>query len=128
MKIRIITEFSVPDMDHKVRRVYFFPSLRSAALVLGCNPRHLSDQLKGRRPETLSDVGLVITIEAHHEHTETDSTASAIREHSLEPEKDTTLGSMAIGRGWGRVEQAVEQIAAAGKWLVRKFYKPKHVE
>lgn len=70
MKIRIITEFSVPDMDHKVRRVYFFPSIRSAALVLGCNPRHLSDQLKGRRQETLSDVGNIILIETHQDNVE----------------------------------------------------------
>jgi hypothetical protein len=128
MKIKISTEFSVPDQHHKIQRDYFFPSLRSAALVLGCNPRHLSDQLKGKRSETLSEVGTVIKIEAHHEHTETDSIACAIREHSPQPKKDPTLGLMEIGRGWGRVEQALEQITAAGKWIVRKFYKPKHVE
>jgi hypothetical protein len=128
MKIKITTEFSLPDEYHKIQRDYFFPSLRAAAAMLGCNSRHLSDQLKGKRSETLSEVGTVIKIEAHHEHTETDSIACAIREHTTRPKEDSTLGAMAIGRGWGRVEQAVEQIAAAGKWLVRKFYKPKHVE
>jgi hypothetical protein len=128
MKVKLEIQYNSANFAEPQQLTCVYSSIRYAALALGCSARHLSDQLKGRRSLTKTNLGTVIKIEAYHEHTETDSTASPVPEHPFEPQKDPEMGPVAPSGGWGRVKQAMEQIAAAGKRLVSKFYKPKHVE
>ena len=55
------------------------------------------------------------------------STTGSIREHTNQPQENIPLGSLEVGRGWRRVEQAVVKIATAVKWVVSKFHKPNNV-
>jgi len=55
------------------------------------------------------------------------STTGSIREHTDKPQENLPLGSLEVGRGWRRVEQAVVKVTTAIKWVVSKFHKPNNV-
>jgi hypothetical protein len=55
------------------------------------------------------------------------STTGSIREHTNQPQENLPLGSLEVGRGWGRIEQAVVKVTTAVKWVVSKFHKPNNV-
>ena len=102
-----------------------FKSMREAARVLGCDHRQLAKQLAKRKLGTKTKIGTVVHIEARYD--KTNSTPRSVREHTHQPEENPTLGAMEIGRGWGRVEQAVVKVATAVKWVIGKFHKPRDV-
>ena len=102
-----------------------FKSMREAARVLGCDHRQLAKQLAKRKLETKTNTGTVVHIEARYD--KTNSTPRSVREHTHQPEENPALGAMAVGRGWGRVEQALVKVATAVKWVIGKFHKPRNV-
>jgi hypothetical protein len=101
-----------------------YPSLREAATVLNCNRKHLAEMAKGTRQNINSPFGNIIKVEAHEQ---ANSTSGSIREHPNQPQENLPLGSMEVGRGWRRVEQAVVKVTTAVKWVVSKFHKPNNV-
>jgi hypothetical protein len=60
-------------------------------------------------------------------HEQTNSTGGSIREHPDKPQENIPLGSLEVGRGWRRIEQAVVKVTTAVKWVVSKFHKPNNV-
>lgn len=102
-----------------------FDSMRQAADVVGCSARHLGQQLAGHRELTKTKIGKVIQIREHNE--QTNSTPSSVRVNPNWPQEDPALGIVAVGRGWGRVEQALVKVAFAVQWVRGKFNKPRDV-
>ena len=92
--------------------------------MLDCDRKHLALMAKGQRKQTQSPLGNIIKVEAHEQ---ANSTSSSIREHPNQFEKDLSLGSLEIGRGWRRLEQAVVKVTTAIKWVVSKFHKPNNM-
>lgn len=102
-----------------------FDSMRMAADVLGCSARHLGQQLAGRREYTETKLGKVTQIREHNE--QANSTPSTVRVNTDQPQENPALGSLAVSRGWGRVEQAMVKVAFAVQWVRGKFNKPRDV-
>jgi hypothetical protein len=96
-----------------------FPSIRAAAQALQCNPRHLSDQLKGKRKETVTITGKVTQIEA--QNGKTNSTTSTVPEHTNHAQEDPKMGAVAPSRSGTRFEQTMVKIAFAVEWIRSKF-------
>ena len=104
--------------------VLSYSSLREAARVLDCDRKHLAQMAKGTRKQIQSPIGNIIKVEAHEQ---AHSTRSSVREYPDQLEENLPLGSMEIGRGWRRLEQAVVKITTAVKWVVGKFHKPNNM-
>lgn len=102
--------------------IHEYNSLRTAGKELECSERHLSDMLKGRREYIETPYGQITKVTTHDG--KTFGTPSAIPEHTSHAQENSSLGTLALGRGWGRVEQALEQIARAVQWVVGKLNKP----
>lgn len=104
--------------------VLSYSSLREAARVLDCDRKHLALMAKGERKQTQSPLGNIIKVEAHEQ---ANSITGSIREHPNQPQENLPLGSLEIGRGWRRVEQAVVKVTTAVKWFISKFHKPNNM-
>jgi hypothetical protein len=116
--------FILHEIDSRLH-AHNFKSMREAARVLGCDHRQLAKQLAKRKLETKTNTGTVVHIEARYD--KTNSTPRSVREYTHQPEENSALGAMEIGRGWGRVEQAVVKVTTAVKWVIGKFHKPRDV-
>ena len=121
MRVRVQVEYKGNPRNQLVLQ---YSSLREAARVLNCDRKHLAEMVKGTRQNINSPLGNIIKVEAHEQ---ANSTVGSIREHPDQPEENLPLGSMEIGRGWRRVEQAVVKVTTAVKWVVSKFHKPNNV-
>ena len=104
--------------------VLSYSSLREAARVLDCDRKHLALMAKGERKQTQSPLGNIIKVEAHEQ---ANSITGSIREHPDQPQENIPLGSLEIGRGWRRLEQAVVKVTTAVKWIISKFHKPNNM-
>lgn len=104
--------------------VLSYSSLREASRVLDCDRKQLAKMAKGERQQIQSPLGNIIKVEAHEQ---ANSITGSIREHPDQPEENLPLGSLEVGRGWRRVEQAVVKVTTAIKWVVRKFHKPNNM-
>jgi hypothetical protein len=104
--------------------VLSYSSLREASRVLDCDRKHLALMAKGQRKQTQSPLGNIIKVEAHEQ---ANSITGSIREHPYQSKENLPLGSLEIGRGWRRVEQAVVKVTTAIKWVVGKFHKPNNM-
>ena len=121
MRVRVQIEYKGNPRNQIVLQ---YSSLREAARVLDCDRKHLAQMAKGTRQNINSPLGNIIKVEAHEQ---ANSTSSSVREYPDQPEENLPLGAMEIGRGWGRVEQAVVKVTTAIKWVVGKFHKPNNV-
>jgi hypothetical protein len=121
MRVRVQIEYKGNPRNQIVLQ---YSSLREAARVLDCDRKHLAQMAKGTRQNINSPLGNIIKVEAHEQ---ANSTSSSVREYPDQPEENLPLGAMEIGRGWGRVEQAVVKVTTAIKWVVSKFHKPNNV-
>lgn len=121
MKVRVQIEYKG---NPRNQMILPYSSLREAARVLDCDRKHLAQMAKGQRQKINSPLGNIIKVEAHEQ---ANSTVSSVREYPDQPEENLTLGAMEIGRGWGRLEQAVVKITTAIKWVVSKFHKPNNM-
>lgn len=104
--------------------VLSYSSLREASRVLDCDRKHLALMAKGERKQTQSPLGNIIKVEAHEQ---ANSITGSIREHPHQPQENLPLGSLEVGRGWRRLEQAVVKITTAIKWVFSKFHKPNNM-
>jgi hypothetical protein len=122
MRVRLLEEIdSLPyDLDWAI-----YPSIAAAAKDLGCDARHLSAQLKGKRKETKTNAGKVTQIKVYNE--QANSTTSTVPEHTDHAKENPAVGYVAPHRGWGRLEQAVVKATFAVQWVRSKFNKPKDV-
>lgn len=121
MRVRVQIEYKGNPRNQLVLQ---YSSLREAARVLNCDRKHLAEMAKGTRQQINSPLGNIIKVEAHEQAI---STVSSIREHPDQPQENLPLGSLEIGRGWRRVEQAVVKVTTAIKWVVSKFHKPNNM-
>jgi hypothetical protein len=121
MRVRVQIEYKGNPRNQIILQ---YSSLREAARVLDCDRKHLAQMAKGQRQKIISPLGNIIKVEAHEQ---ANSTVSSIREHPDQPEENLPLGSLEIGRGWRRVEQAVVKVTTAIKWVVSKFHKPNNM-
>jgi len=121
MRVRVHVEYKGNPRNQLVLQ---YSSLREAARVLNCDRKHLAEMAKGTRQQINSPLGNIIKVEAHEQAV---STVSSIREHPDQPQENIPLGSLEIGRGWRRVEQAVVKVTTAIKWVVSKFHKPNNM-
>ena len=121
MRVRVQVEYKGNPRNQLVLQ---YSSLREAARVLNCDRKHLAQMARGERQNINSPLGNIIKVEAHEQ---ANSISGSIREHPDQPQENLTLGSMEIGRGWRRVEQAVVKVTTAIKWVVSKFHKPNNV-
>jgi len=121
MRVRVHIEYKGNPRNQMVLQ---YSSLREAARVLDCDRKHLAQMAKGTRKQTQSPLGNIIKVEAHEQ---ANSTRSSVREYPDQPEENLPLGAMEIGRGWGRLEQAVVKVTTAIKWVVGKFHKPNNM-
>ena len=121
MRVRVQIEYKGNPRNQLVLQ---YSSLREAARVLNCDRKHLAEMAKGKRQNINSPLGNIIKVEAHEQ---ANSTSGSIREHPDQPQENLPLGSLEIGRGWGRVEQAVVKVTTAIKWVVSKFHKPNNM-
>lgn len=121
MRVRVQIEYKGNPRNQLVLQ---YSSLREAARVLNCDRKHLAEMAKGTRQQINSPLGNIIKVEAHEQAV---STVSSIREHPDQPQENLPLGSLEIGRGWRRVEQAVVKVTTAIKWVVSKFHKPNNM-
>lgn len=121
MRVRVQIEYKGNPRNQIVLQ---YSSLREAARVLDCDRKHLAQMAKGTRQNINSPLGNIIKVEAHEQ---ANSTSSSVREYPDQPEENLPLGAVEIGRGWGRVEQAVVKVTTAIKWVVSKFHKPNNV-
>lgn len=101
--------------------IHEYPSLRTAGKELECSERHLSDMLKGRREFIETPYGQITKVTTHDGQTY--GTPSAVPEHTAHAQEDPALGSVALGGGWGRIKQALEQAAGAVQRALSKLYK-----
>lgn len=116
MKIRVVEHITV--LGAEVTSTH--KSFQAAADELVCNPRHLSEQLRGKRKETETIAGKVTHIEAYDG--KTDDTTSTVSKHTDNAQENSTVGAVAPCRGWTRLEQAVVKVTLAIKWLRSKFH------
>jgi hypothetical protein len=121
MRVRVKIEYEGNPRNLVVLQ---YPSLREAARVLRCDRKHLAEMAKGTRQNINSPLGNITKVEAHEQ---ANSISGSIREHPDQPQENIPLGSMEVGRGWRRVEQAVVKVTTAIKWVVSKFNKPNNV-
>lgn len=121
MRVRVYMQYKNNPLNQVVLS---YSSLREASRVLNCDRKHLAQMAKGTRKQIQSPLGNIIKVEAHEQ---AHSTRSSVREYPDQFEKDLPLGSLEVGRGWGRLEQAVVKITTAIKWVVSKFHKPNNV-
>lgn len=121
MRVRVQIEYKGNPRNQIVLQ---YSSLREAARVLDCDRKHLAQMAKGTRQNINSPLGNIIKVEAHEQ---ANSTSSSVREYPDQPEENLPLGAVEIGRGWGRVEQAVVKVTTAIKWVVSKFHKPNNM-
>lgn len=121
MRVRVQIEYKGNPRNQIVLQ---YSSLREAARVLDCDRKHLAQMAKGTRQNINSPLGNIIKVEAHEQ---ANSTSSSVREYPDQPEENLPLGAMEIGRGWGRLEQAVVKVTTAIKWVVSKFHKPNNM-
>jgi hypothetical protein len=115
MKVRVV-EF-IDMLGAEVTSTH--ASIQAAAKELVCNPRRLSEQLKGKRKETETIAGKVTHIEAYDG--KTDNTTSTVSKHTNHAQENPPVGTVAPCRGWARLEQAMVKITFAIKWFSRKF-------
>jgi hypothetical protein len=101
--------------------IHEYNSLREAGKELECSERHLSDMLKLRRDIIETPYGSITKVTTYDG--KAFGTPSAIQQHSTHPEENSSVGALALGRGWGRVKQALEQAAGAVQRVVSKFHK-----
>lgn len=121
MRVRVQIEYKGNPRNQIVLQ---YSSLREAARVLDCDRKHLAQMAKGERQNINSPLGNIIKVEAHEQ---ANSTSSSVREYPDQPEENLPLGAMEIGRGWGRLEQAVVKVTTAIKWVVSKLHKPNNM-
>lgn len=121
MRVRVHVEYKGNPRNQMVLQ---YSSLREAARVLNCDRKQLAQMAKGERQQINSPLGNIIKVEAHEQ---ANSIIGSIREHPDQPQENIPLGSLEIGRGWRRVEQAVVKITTAIKWVVGKFHKPNNM-
>jgi hypothetical protein len=121
MRVRVHIEYKGNPRNQMVLQ---YSSLREAARVLDCDRKHLAQMAKGTRKQTQSPLGNIIKVEAHEQ---ANSTRRSVREYPDQPEENLPLGAMEIGRGWGRLEQAMVKVTTAIKWVVGKFHKPNNM-
>jgi hypothetical protein len=121
MKVRVLIEYKG---NPRNQMILPYSSLREAARVLDCDRKHLAQMAKGERQKINSPLGNIIKVEAHEQ---ANSTRRSVREHPDQPKENLPLGAMEIGRGWGRLEQAVVKVTTAIKWVVSKFHKPNNM-
>lgn len=121
MRVRVHMQYKNNPLNQVVLS---YSSLREAARVLNCDRKHLAQMAKGARKQIQSPLGNIIKVEAHEQ---ADSTRSSVREYPDQLEENLPLGAMEIGRGWGRVEQAVVKVTTAVKWIVSKLHKPNNM-
>lgn len=121
MRVRVQIEYKGNPRNQMILQ---YSSLREAARVLGCDRKHLAQMAKGTRQQINSPLGNIIKVQAHDQ---ANSISSSIREHPDQPQENLPMGAMEIGRGWGRLEQAVVKVTTAIKWVISKFHKPNNM-
>lgn len=121
MKVRVQIEYKG---NPRNQMILPYSSLREAARVLNCDRKHLAQMAKGERQQINSPLGNIIKVEAHEQ---ANSITGSIREHPNQSQENLPLGSLEIGRGWRRVEQAVVKVTTAVKWVISKFHKPNNM-
>jgi hypothetical protein len=121
MRVRVHVEYKGNPRNQMVLQ---YSSLREAARVLNCDRKQLAQMAKGERQQINSPLGNIIKVEAHEQ---ANSITGSIREHPDQPQENIPLGSLEVGRGWRRVEQAVVKVTTAIKWVVGKFHKPNNM-
>ena len=121
MRVRVQIEYKGNPRNQMILQ---YSSLREAARVLNCDRKHLAQMAKGERQQINSPLGNIIKVEAHEQ---ANSITGSIREHPDQPQENLPLGSLEIGRGWRRVEQAVVKVTTAVKWVISKFHKPNNM-
>ena len=121
MRVRVHMQYKNNPLNQVVLS---YSSLREASRVLNCDRKHLAQMAKGTRKQIQSPLGNIIKVEAHEQ---ANSITGSIREHPDQPQENLPLGSLEIGRGWRRVEQAVVKVTTAVKWVISKFHKPNNM-
>jgi hypothetical protein len=115
--MKVLVHEHITILGDEIKQEY--PSIQAAAREMKCNPRHLSDQLKGKRKETETIAGKVTQIEA--QDGKTNSTTSSVPEHTDHAKENPPLGAVAPGRSGTRFEQTMVKIAFAVEWFRSKF-------
>ena len=88
---------------------YVFPSIRNCAKEMEVDPRPISAILRGTLEMKQTPYGTIVKVEDANR--EADSAAGTVREYPAWSKEDSTVGPVAVHRGWGRVEQAMVKVA-----------------
>ena len=89
---------------------YLFSSIRKCARDLEVDPRPISAILHGKLLFKETPYGTILKVEDASR--EADSATSPVREYSSWAKEDSTVGTVAVHRGWGRVEQTLVKVAS----------------
>ena len=116
MKICIVRVAQVGHVTH------LYDTIKQGAAELECNPRHLSDMLKGRRECVETPYGTIVKVTTSDG--QANSPSSSIREYTDKPQENPAVGVVATHRGWTRLEQALVKVTSAVQWVFGKLHKP----
>ena len=100
---------------------HLYGTIKAGAEELQCNPRHISEMLKGRRKHIETPYGPIVKVTTSNG--QANSPTGSIREYTDQPKENTSLGAMATHRGWTRLEQTLVKITSAVQWVFGKLHK-----